>query len=117
MGYYKHMIEGIFGNKTAEKILLHLFHYHEIYAAAIAHDYNESIHPVQRQLERFERAGVLVSKLMGRTRVYRFNPKSPFMKPIQAIVEIAYESIALNDREKLFGERRRPRKKGKVVST
>ncbi len=109
------MIEGILGNKTAEKVLLHIFHYGEIHASGIASDYGMALNPVIQQLDRFERAGVLVSKVVGRSRVYSFNPKSPFTRPVKELVEIVYETIPLKEREQLFGVRRRPRRKGKPV--
>jgi predicted transcriptional regulator len=110
------MLEGIFGNKTAEKVLLHIFHYGESHASAIAKDFAIAVNPVVQQLNRFERAGILVSKESGRSRVYSFNPKSVFNKPIQDIIEKAYESIPLTERQKLFETRRRPRRKGKPVT-
>ena len=113
--YSKNMLEGIFGNKTAEKVLLHIFHYGESHASAIAKDFAVAVNPVVQQLNRFERAGVLVSKESGRSRIYSFNPKSPFNKPIQEIIEKAYDSIPLSERQKLFETRRRPRRKGKPV--
>ncbi|MEK6706962.1 MAG: ArsR family transcriptional regulator [Bdellovibrionota bacterium] len=109
------MLEGIFGNRTAERVLLHVFHYGGIYASAIAHDYQTAINPMKLQLERFENAGVLVSKEMGRTRVYSFNPKSPLTSPVIELIKIVYESIPSKEREQLFKIRRRPRRKGKPV--
>ncbi len=109
------MLEGIFGNKTAEKVLLHIFHYGESHASAIAKDFKVALNPVIQQLNRFELSGVLVSKEAGRARVYSFNPKSPFVKPLKEIVEIAYEGISLSERQKIFTTRRRPRRKGKPV--
>ena len=50
------MLEGLFGNATAEKVLLYLEHYGEGYAKAIADTFEGvSLHMVQRQLTRFER--------------------------------------------------------------
>ena len=109
------MLEGIFGNKTAEKVLLHIFHHGESHAAVIAKDFSTAVNPVTRQLNRFELAGVIVSKISGRSRVYSFNPKSPFTKPVKEIIEKAYESIPLSERQKMFEVRRRPRRKGKPV--
>ena len=103
------MLEGIFGNKTAEKVLLHIFHYGESHASAIAKDFSIAVNPIIQQLNRFERAGVLISKESGRSRIYSFNPKSVFNKPIQEIIEKAYDSIPLSERQKLFETRRRPR--------
>lgn len=109
------MLEGIFGNQTAEKVLLHIYHYSEIHASAIASDYKIALNPVVGQLNRFENAGILVSKEMGRTRVYSFNPKSPLVRPVKDLIKIMYDNIPLKEREVLFATRRRPRRKGKPV--
>ncbi|MBC7466320.1 MAG: winged helix-turn-helix transcriptional regulator [Bdellovibrio sp.] len=109
------MLEGIFGNKTAEKVLLHIFHYGESHASGIAKDFSIAVNPVIQQLIRFEKAGVLVSKEFGRSRMYSFNPKSVFSKPIQDIIEKAYDSIPLSERQNIFETRRRPRRKGKPI--
>lgn len=110
------MLEGIFGNKTAEKVLLHIFHYGESHASGISKDFSTALNPIIQQLNRFETAGVLVSKESGRSRIYSFNPKSPFTNPVKQIIEKAYESIPLADRQKIFKTRRRPRRKGKPVT-
>lgn len=109
------MLEGIFGNKTAERALLHVYHYGEIHASAIAQDYGIAVNPVKGQLDRFERAGILASKEVGRSRLYFFNPKSAFLSPVIGLLKIVYESIPLKEREKIFRSRRRPRRKGKPV--
>ena len=109
------MLSKIFGNETAEKVLLHVFHYGQIHASAVAQDRGVALTPVLRQLGRFEEAGVLVSKMVGKSRLYQFNPKSPFSAPVQALVKIVYESMPMETRETLFGVRRRPRRKGKPV--
>ena len=109
------MLEGIFGNKSAERVLLHVLHYGEIHASAIAQDYGMALNPIKSQLERFERAGVLVSKEMGRARVYSFNPKSALTPSVKNLVQIVYDSIAHKERERIFQSRRRPRRKGKPL--
>jgi hypothetical protein len=109
------MLRYIFGNATAEKVLLHVYHYGSIHAAAVANDYGLAVTPILNQLERFEKSGVLVAKMIGKSRVYSFNPKAPFAKPIKELLKIAYESIPLEEREFIFKIRRRPRSKGKPV--
>jgi hypothetical protein len=110
------MLEGIFGNKTAERVLLHIFHYGESHASGIAQDFGVALNPIIQQLDRFEDSGVLVSKEAGRARLYSFNPKSPLTRPVKDLIEIAYEGIPLSERQKLFETRRRPRRKGKPVT-
>ena len=109
------MLEGVFGNRTAERVLLHIYHYGEIHASAIASDYQIALNPIKGQLDRFEQAGVLTSKEVGRSRLYLFNPKSALLGPIRELLKIVYDSISLKEREILFRTRRRPRRKGKPV--
>lgn len=110
------MLEGILGNKNAERVLLHIFHYGESHASAIAADYKVTLTPIIYQLNRFENSGVLVSKESGRSRIYSFNPKSPLTKPVKELVSLAYEAIPLSQRQILFQTRRRPRRKGKPIT-
>ena len=109
------MLEGIFGNKTAEKVLLYIFHYKSAYPSAIAKDLSIARHPVMNQLDRFEKAGVLISEEIGRARVYRFNEKSPRTNPVRTLIQQVYDMLSLAEKQKLFKERRRPRQKGKPV--
>ncbi len=112
--YNIRMLDEILG-RTAQKILLHLFHYGETYASAVSRDLSTSLGQVQRGLDHLESSGLLISKRSGKTRIYTFNPKSPFTKPFRDIVRIEYEGIPLEERERLFSERRRPRRRGKPV--
>ncbi|MBF0205515.1 MAG: winged helix-turn-helix transcriptional regulator [Oligoflexia bacterium] len=109
------MLKDIFGNNNAVYALLHVYHHGEIHATAIANDLEVALSPIQNQLDRFERAGVLVSKKVGKTRVYFFNMKSPIIKPFIELIKIYYESLPFSDHQKLFPTRRRPRVKGKPV--
>ena len=109
------LLVGLLGNRSAEIALLFIYHYGEIHASAIAADAGLHKTAVLNQLDRFERAGVLVSKQFGRSRVYSFNPKSPFTRPLKELVKIAYESILPEERAELFKTRHRPRRKGKPV--
>jgi hypothetical protein len=106
-------LKALFGNGTASKLMLYLFHYGEVYPTGAARDLALALSPVQRQLEKFEAAGLLVSRLVGRTRVYVFNPKHPAARKLQELVGVFYESMPLAERERMFRRRRRPRRRGK----
>ena len=95
--------------------MLYLVHYGEVFPTGVARDLDLTLSAVQRQLEKFEAAGLLVSRLVGRTRVYTFNPKQPAARKLQELVELFYEALPLGERQKRFGKRRRPRRKGKPV--
>jgi len=110
------MLDKILGSKTAQKIFLHLYHYKETYPSAVAKDFKISLGQVQRQFDRFEDAGIIISKLSGRTRIYQFNKKQgAVVKPFMELVRVFYDSIPLKEKEEIFSTRRRPRKRGKPV--
>jgi predicted transcriptional regulator len=109
------MLDKIFGNETISMIYLNLFHYDEVYSALIEKNTGIGSRAVLNQLNKMEEAGVLVSRSVGRTRLYQFNPKSPFVKPIKEIIEIIYSNMNIKMKEKMFKERMRPRAKGKEV--
>ncbi len=111
------MIETIFGNTTAAKIMLYLFHNGEAYASGIASDMGITKSQVIKQLNRFEESGILVSKEMGKIRVYTFNPKLGVTKKLKDLIQVFYDAIPLEQKEQMFSERRRPRRKGKPVIT
>jgi len=108
-------LEALFGNRTAAKLMLYLFHYGEAYARGAARDLGIAVSAVQRQLDKFESAGLLVSRMVGNTRVYTFNPKQPATAKLKDLVGVFYEALSIKDREHLFPTRRRPRRKGKPV--
>ena len=110
------MIEGILGNATAEKVLLYMEQYEEGYATAIARAFDGlTLRMVQNQLDRFERAGALISSLKGRTRLYSWNPRYTFRPELRALLRKVLEQLPLAERKRLFAERRRPRRAGKPL--
>lgn len=109
------VLADLFGGLAAEAALLHLFHHGQSYGRAVARDMGVSLDGVQKQLDKFERCGVLVAQRQGRTLVYSWNPKSGLANRLKDIVGMVYESIPLERRQELFKTRRRPRGRGKPV--
>lgn len=85
------MLEGLLGNKSAEKVMLALYANEELHASAIAQLYNTALDPIKKQLERFEEAGFLVSRVVGRSRLYSFNETHPMAEPLRELLAIAYK--------------------------
>lgn len=103
------------GSRAAEAVLLHIYHYGESYGRAISSDLRISLDSVQRQLDKFEGAGLLVCKRQGRTLIYTWNAKKRAAKRLQDLVEVAYEGIPLEERERRFWVRRHHRSKDKPI--
>ena len=109
------MLEPILDNKIKERILLTLLVRREGYARDIAGIFGGNLSPVQNQLKKLERGGVLVSQLKGRTRLYSFNPRYPFLGELKKMLEKALEFIPKKEQEKYYSPRLRPRRAGKPL--
>ncbi len=108
------VLEGIFGSSTAEKMLLYLEQYGEGYAREISSVFDGvSVSMVLGQLKRFERAGLLTSRLRGRTRLFTWNPRYPFLSEVRALLRKALQVLPEEERRRYFAARRRPRRSGK----
>lgn len=103
------MLEPILGSNSAEQVLIFIFARGEGYAREMARFYDSALDPIQKQLEKFEGGGVLISKTVGRTRLFAFNPRYPFINELKQILEKALEFYPQDERERLIMNRRRPR--------
>jgi DNA-binding transcriptional ArsR family regulator len=109
------MIEPIFDNKIKERILLSILVAKDAYARDIAAIFDLHLLSVQNQLKKLERGGVLVSRLKGRTRLYTFNPRYPFRKELEALLEKALSFMSPAEKKKYYTPRLRPRRAGKPL--
>jgi hypothetical protein len=109
------MIEVILGSKNPERVLLYIHARGEGYAREIARFFETDLLPIQKQLDKLETGGVLVSRQVGKTRPYVFNPRYPFLNELKALLEKAVLFFPLDERDKLILNRRRPRARGKSL--
>ena len=109
------MLEPIVGSKSSEQVFIFLVAREEGYATEIAKFFDADLYAIQKQLERLENSDVLVSKKVGRTRVYQFNPRYPFLNELKGLLEKVLSFYPGGIKEKLLMNRRRPRKKDKPL--
>jgi DNA-binding transcriptional ArsR family regulator len=107
------MLEPLLGSRNAERTLVYLHARQEGYAREIARYFGADPDSIQKQLRKFEAGGVLAAKSVGRSRVYSFNPRYPFLKQLKALLEKALAFYTQEERERLLLNRRRPRRGGK----
>ncbi len=110
-----HMLEVLLGSKNRERVLQFILAKGEGYAKEIADFYGTSLDPIQKQLEKLELGGVLVSRSVGRTRLFVFNPRYAFRNELQALLEKAREYYSPDEIERLTMGRKRPRRTGKPL--
>jgi len=107
------MLDAIVGSKSSEQVLIFLVARENGYGSEIARFFEADLYAIQRQLERLENADILVSKKIGRTRLYQFNPRYPFLKELKALLTSVLNYYPDEVRDGLTMNRRRPRKKDK----
>ena len=107
------MIEVLLGSKNAERVLIYVFAREEGYPREIARFFTTDLKSIQNQMDKFETGGVLVSREVGRTRPYVFNPRYPFLTELKALLEKALSFYPAKEKEELTMNRRRPRARGK----
>ena len=109
------LLSGLFGNETAERVLLYIENYGSGYPRKIGVTFGIPVSQVQRQVERLERERVLVSRLVGKTRVYSFNPRYLFREEVSRLLRKALRSLPKQTLDDYFTERARPRRRGKPL--
>jgi hypothetical protein len=109
------MLIPLLGTENCERVLIFLLTRNEGYAREIAQFFNTNLYAIQRQCDKLESGGVLVSRMVGRTRLYQFNPRYPFLNELKQLLEKALSFYPEDVRENLVMNRRRPRKRGKPL--
>lgn len=109
------MFKAIFGSDKKGKILLFLYTNGESYPREIAKKFGFYLNGVQNQLLNMERSGILYSKLRGKVRLFGLNPRYPFKRELQLLLEKILKFIPQEEKEKFYLPRLRPRRTGKPL--
>ncbi len=115
MIYDNPMLKELFGGKAPEQVLLYLQNYGEGYGKGIADTYGIALSSVQKQLQKFEESGLLVSRLVGKSRVYTWNPRSPYVDPVKTLLAQRLKLTPEEEIKTYYRQRRRPRRNGKPL--
>ncbi len=103
------------GNQTAEKVLLYIVNYGEGHTSGIAQTFDVPKSQVRNQLVKLEIGGVLIGRSVGNIRMFQVNPRCPYKKELEALLEKVLSLVPEKDREKYYRQRRRPRRTGKEL--
>ncbi len=109
------MLGNLLGSVNKERVLVYLAARDRGYAREIARFFKAPLSPVQKSLDGLEAAGALVSRVVGTTREYEFNPRYPARDELSALVNRALDLYPPNMREQLLMSRTRPRRRGKPL--
>ena len=107
------ILRGLLRAESQEKILIYLLVRETGYGKAIAEFFDQSQNAVQKQLARLESDGIVVSRLVGKLREYRMNPRYPFLQQLKELLKAALMAYPDNVKKELTMKRNRPRQAGK----
>jgi len=102
------MLIPLLNSENKERVLIFLFARQEGYATEMARFFDTDLYGIQNQLDRLEAGGIVVSKRMGRTRVYTLNPRYAFIDELKGLLERALSFYPQDLRDDLLMNRRRP---------
>jgi len=111
------MLESLFGNPVIEKVLFYLVINQKCYPSQLKETFQMPLYSFQRALGRLERGGVIIGHREGKTLIYQFNPRYPFLTDLKAFLEKTYSFLPDDIREKYYEPvvRKRPRRQGKPL--
>jgi hypothetical protein len=109
------MLANLLGSVNKERVLMYVAARGRGYAREIAGFFEAPLFPIQKAMEKLEEAGVLVSRAVGRTREYEFNPRYPARVELAALLNRALSLYPSMLRDRLLLHRSRPRRKGKPL--
>lgn len=92
-----------------------LLRHYQAHGREIAATFDLSNSQVQKQLLKLESGGLLVSQLVGRTRLYQWNPRNRLVPPLRAPLEVVLDNVPAAEQQRFFRKRTRPRRSGKVL--
>lgn len=109
-------LETLFGGRAAARVLLFIENYGEGYARQISTTFEMPLSEVQKQLKKFEDGGILVSRTLGTSRMYTWNPRDPALNGLRQLLRETLDTgIPETTLKHFYRQRRRPRRKGKPL--
>jgi len=109
------MLETLLGSASCEQVLLFILAREEGYPREIARFFGVDYRPIRNQLDKLEAGSILRSRLAGKTRLYSFNQRCPFLNELKAILSKVMTFCPDDLKERLLMNRRRPRRRGKPL--
>lgn len=109
------VLELLMKSPVKEKVLLYIYTHGESYAREIARELGLYVRGIQHHLLKMEQDGILYSKLKGKVRLFGIEPRYPFKKELEAVLDKTLLFVPEEERKRLYTPRLRPRRTGKPL--
>lgn len=109
-------IQALLSGKAAARVLLFIENYGEGYARQIATTFEIPLSEVRKQLTKFEEGGILVSRKVGTSRMYTWNPRDPALQGLRSLLRDTLDKgIPETTLRRFYRQRQRPRRTRKPL--
>jgi hypothetical protein len=109
------MLGSLLGSVNKERVLVYLAARGRGYSREIARFFDAPLFPIQNAMDKLEAAGVLISRPIGSTREYEFNPRYPARTELAHLLNRALALYPATMKDALLLSRSRPRRRGKPL--
>lgn len=92
----------LFGNPSIEKVLFFILINEKCYATQLRLCLGGALTPIQQALNRLEGGGILTSLLEGKTRLFRFDPRFPCLRELEALLKQGFTQLSLLDQQRYY---------------
>lgn len=101
-------IQTLVGGSAGAKVLLFIENYGEGYASRIARTFGLSLSQITKQLTKFEGGGILVSRMVGTSRIYTWNPRDPALEGLRLLLRATLENGIPDDALRKYYREQQP---------
>jgi len=93
------MLEGLFGNKNVQKVLLFLFVNNTCYGTQMQRILRTPLTSLQNALSRLEKGKIITSYYVGKTKLFQLNPTFPLQTELEQLLKKAYTLLSPQDKK------------------
>ncbi|MBS0622033.1 MAG: winged helix-turn-helix transcriptional regulator [Verrucomicrobia bacterium] len=93
------MLQGLFGNKNIQKVLLFLFVNNKCYGTQLQRLLRTPLTSLQNALARLEKGRIIVSYCEGKTKLYQLNPAYPLFAELEQLLKKTYTLLPPQDKK------------------
>lgn len=93
------MLSMLLGSRSSERILLFMLVNDRCYGSQLQRLLGLSLTPIQKALQRLEKAGIVVSYNEGKTKLYQLNSAYPLLGELEALLKKAYLLLPTSEKK------------------
>lgn len=109
------MLALLFGNQNIERTLLFTLVNGSCYGMQLHRLLGVPLTPLQKALQRLEKAQVLTGRQQGKTVIYQFNPAYPLLSELETLLQKAYSQLSPEEKRRYYVRVDTQQREGRIL--